>query len=138
MIYLFTLIGIIVFGIFINKMYKNTNFHKNKFIDTHKFKGEIPKNLEIINLGSNQPKYAFDYLQESNALGMSWAVGPQTLEYDFRILKNYHSYLKNDAKVYDYISPFQFFLYKYNDDNSNHKYYKFLHLSLIDSFSIIK
>lgn len=133
MIYLLLIIGFILFALVVNKLYKNTNFYKNKFVDTHKFKN-IPQNLEVVNLGSNQPKFAFDYTN-SDVLGMSWAVGPQTLEYDFRILKNYHEFLKKDAKVIIVLSPFQFFLDKYKDDASNHKYYKFLDPSLIDGFS---
>lgn len=133
MIYFLILIGLILFALVVNKAYKNTNFYKNKFIDTHKFK-DMQKNLEIINLGSNQPKFAFDY-SKSDVLGMSWAVGPQTLEYDFRILKNYHSYLKKDAKVIIALSPFQFFLDKYKNDSSNHKYYNFLDSNYIDNYS---
>lgn len=135
MIYIFIFIGFIFFGLLINILFKRTNFYKNKFIDTHKFKN-IPKNLEIINLGSNQPKFAFDYSQ-SNILGMNWAVGPQTLEYDFRILKNFHNNLKPNCKVLIAISPFQFLLLNYKDDTSNHKYYDFLNLDLIDNYSKI-
>ncbi|MDD2791233.1 MAG: hypothetical protein PHU40_11300 [Sulfurimonas sp.] len=136
MIYLLIIIGLILLALVVNKAYKNTNFYKNKFVDTYKFKN-IPQNLEVVNLGSNQPKFAFDYSQ-NDVLGMSWAVGPQTLEYDFRILKNYYSYLKKDAKVIIALSPFQFFLDKYKDDAANHKYYEFLEPSLIDGYSQIK
>jgi hypothetical protein len=136
MIYLLIIIGLILLALVVNKAYKNTNFYKNKFVDTYKIKN-IPQNLEVVNLGSNQPKFAFDYSQ-NDVLGMSWAVGPQTLEYDFRILKNYHSYLKKDAKVIIALSPFQFFLDKYKNDAANHKYYKFLDPSLIDGYSLIK
>ena len=135
MSYIFILVALLIFVLLINKLFKNTNFYKNKFIDTYKFK-DIPKNLDIVNLGSNQPKFAFDYSQ-SNVLGMSWAVGPQTLEYDFRILKNFHNHLKSNAKVLIAISPFQFFLLKYKDDASNHKYYEFLDSNFIDDYSSI-
>lgn len=135
MIYIFVLIALFIFVWLINKLFKNTNYYKNKFIDTHKFK-DIPRNLDIVNLGSNQPKFAFDYSQ-SNILGMNWGVGPQTLEYDFRILKNFYNYLKPNAKVLIAISPFEFFLLNYKDDASNHKYYNFLNSNLIDNYSNI-
>jgi len=131
--YIFIIIALLIFALIINKLLKNTNFYKNKFIDTYKFK-DIPNNLEIINLGSNQPKFAFNYSQ-SNILGMNWAVGPQTLEYDFKILRSFHSYLKPNGKVLIAISPFQFFLLNYEDNASNHKYYNFLDPSLIDNYS---
>ena len=133
MSYIFILVALLIFVLFINKLFKNTNFYKNKFIDTYKFK-DMPKNLEIINLGSNQPKFAFDFSQ-SNILGMNWGVGPQTLEYDFRILRNFHNYLKPNAKVLIAISPFQFFLLNYKDNASNYKYYNFLNPDLIDNYS---
>ncbi len=135
MSYIIVPISLLIFVLIVNKLFKNTNFYKNKFIDTHKFKN-IPNNLDIVNLGSNQPKFAFDY-SESNVSGMNWGVGPQTLEYDFRVLKNFHKYLKPNAKVLIAISPFQFFLLNYKDDTSNHKYYNFLDSNFIDNYSNI-
>lgn len=119
--------------IFVNKLFKNTNFYKNKFIDTHKFK-DIPKNLEIVNLGSNQPKFAFDYSQ-SNILGMNWGVGPQSFEYDFRILKFFYNNLKPNSKVIIPICPFSFFFLEDKHKVAHHKYYKFLDPNLIDNYS---
>lgn len=132
MSYIFILITLLIFTLIVNKLFKNTNFYKNQFIDTHKFK-EIPKELEIINLGSNQPKFAFDYSQ-SNILGMNWAVGPQSFEYDFRLLKNYHNSLKVNAKVLITICPFSFFFLDKNKTTHN-KYYNFLDSNLIDNYS---
>jgi hypothetical protein len=128
------IIVFLILIILINMMLKNTNFYKNKFIDTYKFKN-IPKNLEIINLGSNQPKFAFDY-SNSNVLGMNWAVGPQSFEYDFRLLKNYHNYLKVNGKVLITICPFGFFFLDDKNKIAHHKYYNFLDPSLIDNYSI--
>ena len=136
MIYLFTLLCFVTSIFILNKLYKNTNYHKNKFIDTHKFK-DIPKNLEIVNLGSNQPKFAFDY-EKSDVLGMNWGVGPQSFEYDFRILEQYHSFLKRDSIVLITICPFSFLFYKDKNKTASHKYYKFLKPSFVDGFSKLK
>lgn len=125
----------ILISLFVNKLFKNTNYYKNKFIDTYKFK-DVPKNLEMINLGSNQPKFAFDFTQ-SNLLGMNFAVGPQTLEYDFRILKNFHNNLTQNSKVLIPICPFSFFFLKDKNKTAHHKYYNFLNPSLIDNYSSI-
>lgn len=121
--------------IFVNKLFKNTNFYKNKFIDTHKFK-DIPKNIEIINLGSNQPKFAFDY-SKSNILGMNWGVGPQSFEYDFRILKNFYNHLKPNSKVIISICPFSFLFLEDKNKIAHHKYYNFLDPNFIDNYSNI-
>ena len=52
----------------------------------------IPQHLDLINLGSNPAKYGLDYA-DTGVKAFNLAVGPQTLEYDFRMLKNYHSFL---------------------------------------------
>jgi len=134
---LITISAISMFGLAlyaINERYKNTWAYKNKFIDTVKFTTGIPGNLDIINLGSNQPKFAFDYT-ECNVSGMNWAVGPQSFDYDFRLLKQYHKYLKEEAAVLIPVCPFGFFLDKYSNDFEYHKYYKFFDASLIHNYS---
>ena len=133
MSYIFIFVSLLIFVLLINKLFKNTNFYKNKFIDTYKFKG-MPKNLEIINLGSNQPKFAFDYSQ-SNVLGMNWGVGPQSFEYDYRVLKNFHSFLNKESKVLIPICPFSFFFFEDKNKTAHHKYYNFLDSNMIDNYS---
>jgi hypothetical protein len=118
----------------INYLYKQTNFYKNQFIDVEKFTAPIPQNLEIVNLGSNQPKFAFDY-SETDILGQNWAVGPQSFEYDFRILKKFHSHLKGRAFVIIPVCPLKFFLYRYSYDSANYKYYKILDPKEINNYS---
>lgn len=114
--------------LFLNKWYKKTNHYNNQFIDVRKFTGrqaftlDIPHDLDIINLGSNQPKFAFDYTGV-DIKGMNWAVGPQTLEYDYMILKKFHSFLKEGAFVVIPICPLKMFLYKFNRASSVVKYY---------------
>jgi hypothetical protein len=119
--------------IFFNYKYNQTNRYKNQFIDTHKFMGHIPNNLEIVNLGSTQPTFAFDY-NNSGMLGMNWAMGAHSFEYDFKILKKYHNFLKEKAFVLVPVCPFSFFLYCFSD-SANYKYYKFLYPSLINNYS---
>ena len=114
--------------LFLNKLYKKTNHYNNQFVDVRKFTGnqaftlDIPHDLDIVNLGSNQPKFAFDYTG-AGVKGMNWAVGPQTLEYDFMILKKFHSFLKEGAFVVIPICPLKMFLYKFSNVSSVVKYY---------------
>jgi hypothetical protein len=119
----------------INYLFKKTNFYKNQFIDTEKFLVPIPQNLGIINLGSTQPKFAFDY-SETDMLGMNWAVGPQSFEYDFRILKKFYNYLKKNAFIIIPICPLKYFLYRYPYDSANYKYYKIFEGTLINNYSL--
>jgi hypothetical protein len=122
----------------LNYLYKQTNFYKEQFADAGKFellKKKQFQKLEIVNLGSNQPKFAFDY-SESALRGMNWAVGPQSLEYDFKILKQYHSHLKDNAFVIIPICPFQFFaMFGHKNNVENYKYYHILEANMINNYS---
>lgn len=133
MSYIFILIVLLIIILIINKLFKNTNYYKNKFIDTYKFQ-DLLKNLEIVNLGSNQPKFAFDFTQ-SNLLGMNLAVGPQSFEYDFKVLKKYDNYLIKGCKILIPICPFSFFFLHDKNKTAHHKYYNFLDEDFIDNYS---
>jgi hypothetical protein len=120
----------------LNKLTKRTNWYKNRTEDVTKFCKNIPMNLDICNLGSNSGKFAFDY--ESTGLkGENWALGPQTLSYDFRVLKNYFSFLKEGATVLIPLCPFSSCIKDFEDDKINYKYYSFLHPILISNYSQI-
>jgi hypothetical protein len=118
----------------LNKLVKRTNWYQSQLADGSKFRKDISCDLDICNLGSNSGKYAFDY-HESGLKGENWAIGPQTLSYDFRVLKNYFSYLKEDATVLIPICPFSSCIKDFEDEAVNHKYYSFLHPVLILNFS---
>lgn len=120
-----------------NRLLKSTNWYRNQFIDSQKFLSIIPPNLEIVNLGSTQPKFAFDY-KSSGMVGMNWALGPQSFDYDLKILKQYHTHLKEGAFVLIPVCPFNFFVDVYSNDATNYKYYPFLDPSVINNYTVRK
>lgn len=82
-------------------------------------------NTEIACLGSSPAKYAFD---ESIAPHLAnWASAPQSILDDFRILKNYHSYLKKDAYVLLSFSQCRALKYDYEESSHFKKFHYFLH-----------
>jgi len=118
----------------LNKLIKRTNWYKSQLADGWKFRKDISCELDLCNLGSNSGNYAFDY--ESTGLkAENWAVGPQTLSYDFRVLKNYFSYLKEGATVLIPICPFSGCIKDFEEESVNYKYYSFLHPKMILSYS---
>ncbi len=118
----------------LNRLVQRTNWYQNQIADGLKFHKQIPFNLDMCNLGSNSGKFAFSY--EGTGLKCeNWAVGPQTLSYDFRVLKNYSSYLKEGATVLIPLCPFSGCVKDYVDDSANHKYYSFLNPILILNYS---
>ena len=118
----------------LNKLVKRTNWYQSQLADGSKFRKDISCDLDICNLGSNSGKYAFDY-HESGLKGENWAIGPQTLSYDFRVLKNYFSYLKEGATVLIPLCPFSGCIKDFKDEAVNRKYYSFLHPKMILNFS---
>ena len=125
-----------------NRLYKHTNHYRNQFVDMYKFTGEhpsqaftvpIPHNLDVINLGSNHPKFAFDYTN-TGVSGYNMAVGPQTFEYDFMVLQKYHSFLRRNGVVIIPVCPLNFFLSKYKSSNCIVKYYGTFDDSMIPDF----
>lgn len=117
-----------------NKLTQRTNWYKSKVGDGAKFCRNIPLGVDVCNLGSNSGKYAFDY-GNTNLKGENWAMGPQTLSYDFRVLKNYFSYLKEGATVLIPLCPFSGCIKDFEEDEYNYKYYPFLHPILILNYS---
>jgi len=103
------------------------------YFDFTKFLDYIPQNLEIVNLGSSSGKYALKY--DNSVKGANWALGPQTLYYDFSILKQYHSYLKPKAFVIVPLCPFSSCIKNFSVERNNLKYYSFLHPAVIYEYS---
>ena len=117
------LIVCIVGLIILNAQYKRTNTFQNQFIDITKFQSlKDEDRFDIVNLGSNHPKFAFDY-SETEVKGMNWAVGPQTFMYDFAILKKYKKHLNSGARVIIPVCPLKFFLLD-TQVNNLVKYYR--------------
>lgn len=121
-----TISGIIILFI-ANALYKRTNHYNNQFVDVRKYwdMSTFPKDLQVVNLGSNHPKFGFDY-SETDFKAMNCAVGPQTLEYDFAILRKITPNLASGARVIIPICLLQLFLYRQKSRSVHAKYYTFL------------
>lgn len=104
----------VLLAFFMNALYKRTNDYRNIFADTKKFRNDdsIPNGLQLVNLGSNHPKFGFNY-DGLNVKAMNWAVGPQSLEYDFAILRKECHHLADKAAVLIPICVLNFFLYRH-------------------------
>lgn len=125
------ILALIVLGIVIlyiaNAIYKRNNHFNNQFVDVRKYwdMTTFPNNLQVVNLGSNHPKFGFDY-SETGINAVNCAVGPQTLEYDFAILRKITPYLTKDAFVIIPICLLKLFLYRQKSRSTHAKYYTFL------------
>lgn len=117
-IFLCTLIGP-VYKI-VNYFFRKSKRFRDAF-DYLKFVDVIPQNLEVVNLGSSSGKYAFDY-NSLKIKGANWALAPQTLYYDFVLLKQFHSYLRPGARVLIPLCPFSGCIINFTDTKINGRY----------------
>lgn len=75
--------------------------------------GDVPHNLEMVNLGSTFAKYGFDYCYFGKR-GFNFASAPQTLKTDLAVLQNYSGHIKKGAIVFvAVVCPFEFCVYDY-------------------------
>lgn len=119
----------------LNDKIKTSMWYMAIYGDRIKFK-KRQFNLAVVNLGSGQSKYAFDYSGES-IKAANWAVSTQSLSYDFKILKNYSSFIKNSGFVLLVLCPFTGFEAEYKDQRRDVKYHAILHPILVRNFSEI-
>ena len=107
---LFVFYVLIVFFLYLNWLLKKTNWWKNQFVFTHQFisnqgyRKNSTRNIEIVNVGSNPARFAFDY--DKLILGANWSTGNQGLDMDYQLLRFYHSFMKEGATVLIPIVPF--------------------------------
>lgn len=116
-----------------NYLIRFSSWYKMKFADIFKYK-DLKNNIQIVNLGSNSGKYAFDY-SDTELKGMNWAMSPQAIEYDYLILKKLIPNIANNGTVLIPISPFSSILDYYTNVNSYDKYYGLLNSSDIRYYS---
>lgn len=111
----------------LNFFYKRTNHFNNQFVDVRKFwkNAKREHDLQIVNLGSNHPKFGLDYAC-IGVKGENWAVGPQTFEYDFAILRQNYCYLAPGATVIIPICLLKMFLFRQKPRSVHQRYYTFL------------
>lgn len=122
-----TTIGALVLLFILNKLYKQTNAYTNQFVDIRKYwdMSAWDQNIQLINLGSNHPKFGIDY-DGIGIKAVNCAVGPQTFEYDFAILRKITRNLAPGAVVVIPVCLLNFFLYRQQLRATHAKYYTFL------------
>lgn len=135
---MYILIGIVIILLFIwicNKKYKNSNYFLDDYNKIKKFVDGVPGNLEIVNTGSNHAYYGFNY---GSRKCFNFASGAQSLNYDYKILKQYSNNLNGGCKVLIVLAPLSFGFVDYKNDSSNSRYYFFMDKDKILNYSRLK
>lgn len=83
---------------------------------------QMPYHLEVVNTGSTAGYHAFDYQYwASKGFNLGWQ--PQTLYYDFEMLKRFRKHLDEGAKVFLCIEEFKLLVDHYPNPKAILKYY---------------
>lgn len=132
MIVALLIICAILVVLLLNNLYMKTNAHMMVQNQVEKF-ANVPRNLQIINLGSSYAKYGISY-DESERKGFNFALAPQSLKYDLKILKQYTNHCEKNCIVLIVIGLCEFLLDDYHHEQSNLKYYYFLDKKYIKNY----
>ena len=111
---------------------------KDYFYDTRHFNSATIKRAKIINTGSTFAYQNIDY-SYFDIIGFNMALQPQSISYDYKLLKKFSCYINNESIVLlVIIAPFVFFVDNYSDDRINYRYYKILSNNDILNYSALK
>ncbi|MCM1287570.1 MAG: hypothetical protein NC240_04610 [Clostridium sp.] len=126
---------IVIFFLIINQLYKGTTYYLNSISQIEKF-NDVPNHIQLANTGSSHAKYALQYSADLNAF--NFALQPQSLSYDLRIIKQYISKMQKGCKIALVITHFSFCFVDYENDRANTKYYFFLDKQYILNYTALK
>lgn len=120
----------------LNNPIKQTWWYKSNYGDAVKMKNWNKFNLDLATLGTSSVKLGLDYTNIAGINAANWAMQPQSIESNFAILKNYHSFIKEDGIVLLLLCPFNL-LSLNKDKNTSYfdRYYYFLSPVLIENFN---
>lgn len=95
----------------IENLIKKTNWYRNSIPNIDNYPGDswyrkhLERNYHIVNLGSSSAVFCFNY-EGLGVKAFNWALKPQSMEYSFKILKQYFSILGQNGIVAIPFCPF--------------------------------
>lgn len=116
----------------LNFLYLRTNHSRNFFENADKFVAGVPKGLHMVATGTSYTKYDIDFSLAADKF--NFGVAPQSLQYDYKILRQYQKNMVENCIVLIVLCPLLFGKIEFEDDVSNYKYYKFLKPKYILNF----
>lgn len=109
-------ISLVIAVLLLNRLYKNTNAYRNQFTDIKKVEAVLKEpddTFDVIIIGSNAPKYAFDFSAIKDFKCANLAIGPEAFQYDLIILKKVINKIRSEGYVVLPICPGKNFLDRY-------------------------
>lgn len=122
---------------------KKTNWYRNTIPNIENYPGDrwyrnhLERNYDVVNLGSSSAVFCFDY-DGLDVKAFNWALKPQSMEYSFKVLKQYFSILKQNGIVLIPFSPFSGLSVTGKwAECANDKYYHILDKTLIENYESV-
>ena len=122
---------------------KQTNWYRNSIPNIENYPGDkwyrdhLERNYDVVNIGSSSAVFCFDY----DGLGVkafNWALKPQSMEYSFKVLKQYFSILRQNGIVLIPFCPFSGLSVTGKwAECANDKYYHILDKTLIENYESV-
>lgn len=122
---------------------KQINWYRNSIPNIENYPGDkwyrdhLERNYDVVNIGSSSAVFCFDY----DGLGVkafNWALKPQSMEYSFKVLKQYFSILRQNGIVLIPFCPFSGLSVTGKwAECANDKYFHILDRTLIDNYESV-
>ena len=98
--------NLIIYAAFVITITLGLNaLYRPKADDIGTFAGGVPDNIQICNFGSSHGQYGFNYEDFADKYTcFNFALGSQTLLYDYRILTNFRDKLQKGTRVFVVVS----------------------------------
>lgn len=117
------------------KIFEGTNYYKNNYSETNKLRGK--DKVDYVNTGSTFAYYGIDY-EAAGVKGLNLALRPQSLEYDYKMLKHFETRYNEGATIFIVVSDLAFAKKNYLEVDTNEKYYKVLDGKEIDGYNLLR
>lgn len=127
------LLGLVLFVF--NAIYIRTPYYQNQIRFIKKFQDGVPDHLDIMNTGSNHALFSIDW-SLVGVNGFSLASGPQSILWDYRLVKKYGSKVKKDGVMLIVVSTLLLGFLDYPDDSTNRRYYYFMKKNEIPNYTL--
>ena len=127
----------------LDKLVKKTNWYRNSIPNMENYPSDkwyrehLERNYDVVNIGSSSAVFCFDY-EGLGVKAFNWALKPQSMEYSFKVLKQYFSILRQNGIVLIPFCPFSGLSVTGKwAEYANDKYFHILDCTLIDNYQSV-
>lgn len=121
----------------LNEALKRSVYHQKNLFQIKKFREGVPFGLEVVNAGSSYGFFGLDWSVLSGK-AFNFALVPQGLSYDFKILQQYQAHLREGCRVFIILPTLVFAFLDTQREIKQEKYYYFLQKESILQYAWLK